>query len=91
MQIAGKAVYTPYENESGRLWLKFGGRTINFIMTNERKDKNDANSDSQPLQGPFKEGLWVGFGTKNFKQEKVENKEDTHKMSEMDDKGLDMK
>ncbi|KAF7910573.1 hypothetical protein BELL_0121g00100 [Botrytis elliptica] len=91
MQIVRKAVYTPYENESGRVWLKFGGRTINFIMTNEKQDKNNAIPGSEPLKGPFKKGLWAGFGTKKFKQEKVEDKEDTHKMSEMDDKGLDMK
>ncbi|TGO23485.1 hypothetical protein BPAE_0130g00030 [Botrytis paeoniae] len=91
MQIARKAVYTPYENESGRFWLKFGGRTIDFIMANEKKDKNDTNPGSEPLRGPFKRGLWVGFGTRKFKQEKVENKEDTNTMSEMDNKGLDMK
>ncbi|KAF7947538.1 hypothetical protein EAE96_008624 [Botrytis aclada] len=91
MQIVRKAEYTPYENESGRLWLKFGGRTINFIMTNEKKDKNDASSGSEQLKGPFRKSLWVRFGTRKFKQEKVENKEDTNQMSEMDDKGLDMK
>ncbi|KAF7903658.1 uncharacterized protein EAF01_006707 [Botrytis porri] len=92
MQLARKAVYTPHENESGRFWLKFGGRTINFIMTNEKQDKNDADDPgSEPLRGPFERGMWVGFGTRNFKDEKVGNKEDTNKISEMDDKGLDMK
>ncbi|KAF5872310.1 uncharacterized protein Bfra_005667 [Botrytis fragariae] len=111
MHIARKASYTPHENESGRLWLKFGGRTINFIMINKKKDKNDADPGSEPLRGTiskapyqiaswkgsndceglFKRGLWVGFGMKKFKSEKVESKEDTNKMSEMDDKGLDMK
>ncbi|TGO15030.1 hypothetical protein BTUL_0045g00400 [Botrytis tulipae] len=91
MQIARKVIYTPYENESGRFWLKFGGRTINFIMTNEKKDNNNGNPGSEPLKGPFKKGLWDEFGTKKFKQEEVESEEDTEKMSEMDDKGLDMK
>ncbi|KAF7861598.1 uncharacterized protein EAF02_010552 [Botrytis sinoallii] len=91
MQIVRKAVYTPCENESGRVWLKFGGRTINFIMTNEKQDKNNTNPGSEPLKGPFKQGSWAGFGTKNFKQETIEDEEDTQKMSEMDDKGLDMK
>ncbi|KAF7882085.1 hypothetical protein EAF00_011601 [Botryotinia globosa] len=83
MQIARKAVYTPYENESGRFWLKFEGRTINFIMTNEKKDHNNGNPGSEPLK--------IEFGTKKFKLEEVESEEDTEKMSEMDEKGLDMK
>ncbi|KAM0145276.1 hypothetical protein ACHAP3_000402 [Botrytis cinerea] len=111
MHMARKTVYTPCKNESGRFWLKFGGRTINFIMTNEKKDKQDANLDSAPLkgtihkapvqiaswtrfnnhEGPFKKGLWVGFGSKKSKHEKVENEEDADKTSDMDDKGLDMK
>ncbi|TEY79632.1 hypothetical protein BOTCAL_0043g00360 [Botryotinia calthae] len=51
MHIARKVVYTPFKNESGRVWLKFGGRTINFIMTNNKKDKHDANPGSEPLKG----------------------------------------
>ncbi|THV45248.1 hypothetical protein BGAL_0511g00020 [Botrytis galanthina] len=60
-------------------------------MTNEKKDNKNGNPDSEPLKGPFKKGLWVELGTKKFKQEEVESEEDTEKMSEMDDKGLDMK
>ncbi|KAJ8067771.1 hypothetical protein OCU04_003372 [Sclerotinia nivalis] len=44
MQVARKATYAPYENESGRFWLRIGGRTFNFIMTNE-KEKEESGAD----------------------------------------------
>ncbi|KAF7945705.1 uncharacterized protein EAE97_004743 [Botrytis byssoidea] len=60
-------------------------------MTNEKKDNNNGKVGSESLKGPFKKGSWVEFGTKKFKQEEVESEEDTEKMGEMEDKGLDMK
>ncbi|CAD6448752.1 7be64807-1d1e-4f3a-9421-53e2a6f1a066 [Sclerotinia trifoliorum] len=92
MQVARKAPYSPYENESGRFWLRIGGRTFNFITTNEKeKEENGADPNAERLKGPFRSCVWLGFGTKKFKQDKMNSEEVLKENILLDEKGLDMK
>lgn len=46
---------------------------------------------SDHFEGPFRKGVWIGFGTKKFKQNEAESEDDLKETSWADEKGLDMK
>lgn len=59
--------------------------------TQKQAPWNYCPQSSDDHQGPFRRCVWLGFGTKKFKNDKLESEEVLKEIILLDEKGLDMK